>query len=109
MSIKKWHRDTLGNKVVQALKKNEFDALYCTTGKEAVAQVLKYITPGAIVGVGGSVTIGELGILEKAEALGAKVLNHNKPGFTGRKTDTRRRQLLSDFLCSSNAITLTGT
>ncbi|HHT63530.1 MAG: lactate utilization protein [Bacillota bacterium] len=110
MSIKKWHRDTLGNKVVQALKKNEFDALYCTTGKEAVAQVLKYITPGAIVGVGGSVTIGELGILEKAEALGAKVLNHNKPGLSPEeKLDIRRRQLLSDvFLCSSNAITLDG-
>ncbi|MGI6685489.1 MAG: lactate utilization protein [Bacillota bacterium] len=110
MNIKNWHRDVLGEKVAQALKKNEFDAMYFSTRKEAIAQVLKYIASGTIVGVGGSVTIGELGILEKAEALGAKVLNHNKRGLSPEeKNEIRRQQLLSDvFLCSSNAITLDG-
>ena len=110
MNNKESHRQVLGEKVVRALKKNEFDAMYVSTREEARTEVLKYISPGKIVGVGGSVTISELGILEQAEAQGAKVLNHNQPGLTPEeKMEIRRQQLLSDvFLCSSNAITLDG-
>lgn len=110
MDVQQWHKDTLGKRVVQALKKNEFDAIYFSTREEAAAEVLKYIMPGITIGVGGSVTIGDLGIPQKAEAMGAKVLNHHKAGLSlEEKVEIRRQQLLSDvFLCSSNAITLEG-
>jgi len=110
MDVHKWHKETLGKRVVQALKKNMFDAIYFSTREEAMAEVLKYIIPGITIGVGGSATISELGIPEKAESIGAKVLNHHKPGLSLEEmAEIRRRQLLSDvFLCSSNAITLDG-
>ncbi|MCR6545581.1 lactate utilization protein [Dehalobacterium formicoaceticum] len=110
MSIQQWHRDTLGQQVTKALIKNEFDAVYVATRDEAVKEVLKYITPESTVGVGGSVTISDLEIPQKAAAMGAQVLNHNVPGLSDEeKMKIRRGQLLSDvFLCSSNAITLDG-
>ncbi|ATW28692.1 lactate utilization protein [Candidatus Formimonas warabiya] len=110
MSIDQWHHDRLGEKVVQALRKNEFDAVYFPHRQEAIEQVLTYISPGDAVGIGGSATLNELGIPEKAAALGAKILNHNLPGLSPEaKMDIRRRQLLSDvFLCSTNAVTLEG-
>ncbi|MEL7566438.1 MAG: lactate utilization protein [Dehalobacterium sp.] len=110
MDVHKWHRETLGKTVVAALKKNMFDAVYFSTREEAVAEVLKYIIPGITIGVGGSATVSELGIPEKAEAMGAKVLSHHKHGLSLEEmAEIRRQQLLSDvFLCSSNAITLDG-
>ncbi len=110
MNINDWHNETLGQKVVQALQKNYFDAIYFPNRSEAAEYVLKYISNGSKVGFGGSVTIKELGIAEKALERGAKILDHNQPGLTAEeKNDIRRQQLTSDlFLCSTNAVTLDG-
>lgn len=110
MDVYKWHKDTLGKTVVRALKKNMFDAIYFSSREEAAVEVLKYIIPGIAIGIGGSVTVSELGIAEKAEAMGAKVLNHHRPGLSLEEmAEIRRQQLLSDvFFCSSNAITMDG-
>lgn len=110
MSVLAWHNDTLGKKVVEALKKNSFDAVYFSNRQEAVDYVLKYVSPGAEVGLGGSMTIQELGLEEKMLAKGAHILNHNKSELSAeQKLEIRRRQLLSDvFLCSTNALTLDG-
>ncbi|MGI6679592.1 MAG: lactate utilization protein [Dehalobacterium sp.] len=110
MENQQWHRKALGERVVQALIKNEFDAVYVATREEAIKEVLKFITAEISVGIGGSATIAGLGIPEKAAALGAKVLNHNIPGLSAEeKMKIRRAQLICDvFLCSSNALTLDG-
>ena len=110
MSVSQWHNDTLGQNVVEALKKNSFDAMYFANREEAVKQVLSYILPGSIVGIGGSMTLNELNIPELAQSQGAQVLNHNLPNLSDEeKMEIRRKQLLSDvFLCSTNALTLDG-
>lgn len=110
MSINEWHNETLEQKVVEALKKNNFDAIYLANKEEAIDHVLKFISPGMKVGIGGSITLNELELPKKAQEKGAQVLNHNLPDLTPEeKMEIRRQQLLSDvFLCSANGITLDG-
>jgi len=110
MSVNQWHNETLGQKVVEALRKNNFDAVYFDNKEDAVEHVLKFISPGMKVGMGGSMTLKELDILSKIEAKGAQILNHNLPGLTEEeKLKIRRQQLVSDvFLTSTNALTLDG-
>ena len=76
MSVNQWHNETLGQKVVEALRKNNFDAVYFDNKEDAVEHVLKFISPGMKVGMGGSMTLKELDILSKIEA---KVSSDSKP------------------------------
>ncbi|MTI80381.1 MAG: lactate utilization protein [Firmicutes bacterium] len=110
MSTQEWHNDALGNKVVEALKKNEFDAVYFSNREQAVEHVLSYISGGNKVGIGGSMTLNELQLPKKAADKGAEVLNHNLPDLSAEeKNEIRRQQLICDvFLSSTNALTLDG-
>ena len=110
MNLHQWHNDILGERTVEALKKNNFDAVYFTDKKDAVEHILSFMESGAKIGVGGSATVKSLGILEKAKEKGAHILDHNVTGLSAEeKMDIRRQQLLSDvFICSTNALTLTG-
>jgi hypothetical protein len=110
LNIQQWHYDVLAQRTVEALKKNEFDAVYFSNRKEAVDYVLNFISENNDVGFGGSMTVKELGIAEKAAEKGAKILNHGSPDLTQeQKIEVMRKQLVSDvFLCSANAVTLNG-
>lgn len=109
-NINQWHNETIGNKAVQALKKNGFNALYVEKAEEAAKYVLEQVNSGDKVGVGGSDTINTLKVHDKIREIGAEIFDHNLEGLTAEeKLTARRTQLISDlFLCSSNAITLNG-
>jgi len=102
--------DTIGNRTVDALKKNRFKATYCQTVEDALAQLEKLIPPEATVGIGGSVTLQQLNVLTTLEARGKTVYNHSKPGLTPEEImEIRRKQLTCDvFLTGTNAITQNG-
>lgn len=106
----KWHYDTIGEKVVTALQKNNFTATYIATRQEAAQMLLELIPADAVVGFGGSVTLAELGIIAKLEERGNNVLNYLKPGLSPQEMKAIRRQhLLSDvYLSGTNAVTLDG-
>ena len=108
--IDNWHSEAIGKRVVEALKKNNFDAVYFENKEEATKHVLGFIEKDMKIGIGGSVSLNSLSLPDKAKEKGANVLNHNLPSLTPEeKMDIRRQQLLSDlFLTSSNAITLDG-
>ena len=96
--------------VVENLKKNNF-AVHVAENKEEGAQIVRsLIEKGATIGVGGSVTIDQLDILDALEAEGHLIFNHNKAGLTPQQTlDFRRRELTADvFLMSTNALTEKG-
>lgn len=97
-------------RVVAALKKNLFDAIYVPTGEQAVEEILKRIPETASVGVGGSLTLRQLGVVELLKEKGHEVYDHWQPGLEPRDVNMmRRRQLTSDvFLSSSNAVTAEG-
>lgn len=105
-----WHHKTILAAVVKALEKRDFQAVYATNIDEANQTLLEKIPVDASVGVGGSVTIRELGILEELEKRGNTVVHHWKEGITmlaNRKL--RQKEGMSDYyLTSANAITKHG-
>lgn len=98
------------HRVVEALKKNLFDAIYVPTGDQAVEEILKRIPEGATVGVGGSVTLRQIGVVELLKKRGHEVYDHWQEGLDPAAVDgIRRKQLTSDvFLSSTNAVTAGG-
>ncbi|MCB2294953.1 lactate utilization protein [Clostridium algoriphilum] len=110
MEVKKWHKDTVGQKVVEALIKNDFDAVYLQTTEEVSDFIIKHVKFGSKVGFGGSMTIKNMGIQDKVQAVGGIVLDHGAIGLSREEVlATAKKELLSDlYLCSSNAITMDG-
>ncbi len=92
----------------EALRGRFFTAEVVRDAEEARARLLEWIPAGATVGVGGSVTVRELGVLEELESRGCRVLDHWRAA-PEEVPEVRREQLRSDvFLTSANAITREG-
>jgi len=119
---KEYHLTNLGERVVKALQKNRIPAELLGSVEEARERLLKEIPPNATVGIGGSVTIRQLGVIEALEKRGNRVIHHWKeemghdaegnrlPNWSkGIDLQVRREALTSDvYLCSANAVTLDG-
>jgi hypothetical protein len=107
---KEWWIEERMRKVVEKLKAHDFEALYVKTKEEAVKEIRKYIIPDMKIGVGGSVTIRELGILDELRARGNVIYDHWIPGLSKEESlRFRKSQMTSDlFLSSINAITMNG-
>ena len=84
--------------------------VYVKTKEETVEEIWKHIVPDAKVGVGGSVTIRELGILDQLKARGNMLYDHWTPGLSKEASfQIRKDQMTSNlFLSSVNAITMNG-
>jgi L-lactate utilization protein LutB len=93
-----------------ALKKNGFEVLYADNAKEALDKVMSLIPKEAKVGIGGSVTVRDIGLVEAIEKQGNTIfMDWGKPLELKEKLKKRRDALTSDvYLTSSNAITLQG-
>jgi len=112
-NVRKWHLEKRVERTLVALRKNDFDAMYIPTKKEVLAKALELIPSDALVGVGGSVTIRELGLLEILKRRGNEVADHweawHKKLAPEEVMKIRRRLLNSDvLLTSTNALTETG-
>ena len=108
--IKQWWIEEKAKQAIEKLAAHDFKAIYLKTKEEAVQEIWKHITPKQRIGVGGSLTIRGLGILEKLEAEDFTIYDHWKPGLSKEKIlEVRKSQMTSDlFLSSSNALTLNG-
>jgi hypothetical protein len=108
--IEKWFQRTMISRLMKALEKRNFSACYCTDKTAARKKILQKISRSASVGIGGSVTIRELDIIEKLEKRGNKVIHHWKKGLTEETDrDVRLQEGSADYyLTSANAITLSG-
>lgn len=107
---KEWWVEERAKKTIEKLEAHDFKAIYLRTREEATREIWKQITPGQKIGVGGSLTVRELGILEKLQKEGYTIYDHWKPGLSPEKTlEMRKSQMASDlFLSSFNAVTLNG-
>ncbi len=78
--------------------------------EEAVKTIMKRISPTETVGIGGSLTIRELGLIEKLVERGNRVIHHWRKGMSEEEvSETLRGEINSDvFLTSSNAVTMDG-
>lgn len=94
----------------EALERNQFKVLEASSKKDAVDKVLGLIPLDAKVGVGGSMTIRELGLIKALTRRGNRVIHHWQPDmpvsdwlpFMVEAHDS------DVFLCSSNAVTEDG-
>jgi len=108
--IRRWYREKNLLKVVASLKNRGFDATYFPDTASLNKRLLENIPKSATIGIGGSVTIRELHIIEEFEKRGNEVIHHWQQGLT-EETDEeiRRKEMLADYyLTSANAITVDG-
>jgi len=93
-----------------ALKANGFEVIYVDNAKEALNKVMLLIPKEAKVGIGGSVSVRDIGLAEAIEKQGNTIfMDWGKPLELKEKLKVRKESLTSDvYLTSSNAITLQG-
>ncbi len=105
-----WFEEKQVDRTIKALQKNNFDARFVPTASLACDAVFQMIPEEATVGVGGSMTLGQIGFFDAAKGKPIKLLNPATPGLTPEEAlQVRRDILLSDvFISSSNAVTEDG-
>jgi hypothetical protein len=84
--------------------------IYCETKAEAVNKILEIIPQSAGVGISGSVTLDELGIVKQLESGGRRVFNQYRPGLSREESLTIRREGVNAdyYLASPNAVSQGG-
>ena len=94
----------------RALERNDFEVIMASARNDAVQKVLALIPADAKVGVGGSMTIRELGLMEALTERGNRVVHHWLPDISVRDWLPFMREAHNSdvFLCSSNAVTEDG-
>jgi NADPH:quinone reductase-like Zn-dependent oxidoreductase len=103
-------REALGLSVVKELKAKGYEAVYVPTKEKALEEVLKLIPENVSVGVPGTVTVRDIGAMEKLAERGCKISHHWIPALSPEE----RTQVLLDeynaeyFLTSANALTRDG-
>jgi len=106
----KWFREKQVERTIHALKKNNFEALYVSDSKAALEEVMKRIPDGATVGVGGSVTLAQMGLLDALKNRKIRLIWPQQQA----KSDEERLELFRKcfsadfFLSSTNAVTEDG-
>lgn len=109
-SLKEWHVEKSASRTVSALRANGFESAFFASRDELVTKVTEYVRPSMRVGVGGSVTVRQLGLPPICEGKGAVVLDHWREGLTAEEISRiRLDQLTCDlFLSGANGITEKG-
>ena len=94
----------------EALEKNNFKAYIAQTGAEALEIFGALINKGDTIGLGGSATLGELGVVEMCRSPEYRLFDRYAPGLTpAEMNEVMRQSLLSDvFITSTNAVTENG-
>lgn len=101
--------DLLSKKIIKNLQNRRFEAHYCETAAQAAEKALSLIPGDASVSWGGSVTLGEIGLIERLYQDGYRVIDRDKATSGEERQDLMRQALLSDvYLTSFNAISEDG-
>lgn len=96
--------------LLQAWRGRNIQGFYCADKAAALDTVFGIIPVSSSIGLCGSKTLDELGVIRGLEARGNKVFNQYKPGLTLEENLHLRRQgtQADYFLASANAISLKG-
>jgi len=108
--IGKWHRESALERVRQNLQKRAFNALILPDGEALRKYLAERIPAAASAGLGGSLTLRQLGVDTDLRQRGVTLLDHWQPGLKPEEVAAiRKRQLHADFFLSSvNALTEAG-
>jgi L-lactate utilization protein LutB len=104
------HNKIIIDTAIESLKKHGFEARLFSTKDEAASYILEMAADCKSVGIAGTHTVRNLGVIPKFEEAGKKVYDHWKLKLgTPDELECRKNQMSADlFLSSANAITMTG-
>lgn len=96
--------------VLEKLRKNGMQAVFVPTAEQAKTKVLEMIPQKARVGIGGSITVRQLGLIEALSERGNEVSEHWQSGLSKDERIQMAKKALSAeyYLSSSNALTMDG-
>jgi hypothetical protein len=96
--------------LIKNWEKRNIRGLYCPNRQEALNKILEIVPETATIGICGSVTLDELGIVRRLEARGNKVFHQYKSGISKEESlELRRQGAQADYyLASANAVSGNG-
>ncbi len=95
--------------VINALRKRNMGGSFAATGEDAVRQALEFLKPGMTVSSGGSMTLGEIGMMRAAADAGCAVLERRKDFTPDESREFYAKVSACDcYFMSTNAITMDG-
>lgn len=100
--------EALLKSAVEGLRKGGFEVVEVESGEEACRYLDEKIAAGVSVGVGGSMSVREIGILDVLAKKGCAVHTHwGAPAEKAKEIRLNARNA-DVYLCSANAVTRTG-
>ncbi len=105
-----WHNETMMNKTKHALEAHNFLVEICKNGDDAREKALMELDKESTIGIGGSITVHEIGLFDYLKNNGYNIVNPYLPDLSREQVfELRRKTLMSDFfLTGCNAITTEG-
>lgn len=100
--------DAIVQQAVERMRKNGFEVIEARTAGEAREILLARIPAGCSIGVGGSVSVRDIGILPALEEEGCRVYTSwgaKSEDVAAIRANSRNADV---YLCSANAVTRTG-
>ncbi len=96
--------------VIPRLERRGMKGFYAGTSVEAVTMISGMIPAGAVVGLGGSMSVTQSGLLDRLRALPITLLDRYAPGLSPERMDEMRtRAMRADVMIAScNAVTADG-
>jgi L-lactate utilization protein LutB len=109
-AVFEWFQEKQVERTIKALGKNNISASFAKDRKTAKEKISSMIPDGSTVGIGGSVTLNQLGLIDLLKARGLTIFNpFEKPPAGRENVDMRKGALISDvFLTGTNAVTEDG-
>ncbi len=96
--------------LIKNWQKRNITGFYCDNKSEAVEKILEMIPESSTIGISGSLTLNQLGIVKHLEGRGNKVFNQYKSGIAPEESlELRKLGSQADYyLTSTNAISEKG-
>lgn len=108
-STNQWLNQKLAERVIQNLEKNWMDGFYFLSARQALPKILAHIPAGSTVGLGDSLTLKQIGLIDKLAEGNFHLLNPWAKTSREERIEMQRQILTADvFLVGTNAITLNG-
>ena len=107
--LKKWRYEAIGKRITETLAAKEYDAHYVDNLEEAKKLVLEMVPEGALIGLGGSTTLNQMGIIDTfREGNYCLIDRYNCANHEEEVQKYHEAMNAEYFLCSTNAITEAG-
>ncbi len=97
-------------RTIDNLEKNGFKAVYAPDKAAALALLENLLVPGESLGVGGSVTLSQIGAMELIRSPRYRFIDRYETGLSPEDSFRRKQEcvMADTFISSTNAITETG-